>query len=382
MGVTVCLLTIATATLHSQPSLDFRRIAVDWSTITLYIQVKCGNDIQYGLTKNNFQIRENDIPIEEFEVWAPDQYRHCSFSIDIGIDRSYRASETLDLAKSHGRTMVRQMDGGSDEAAIMSWDTNVKLEAALTSDTTNLLTTIDQLQSGNGKAVWTGVIKLIEHVIVFGENECRAIILISDGNSLNDKDITVADVIDKAIQNKLRIFTIGIGDDVNQADLQQIATDTGGKFFLDPSVEQVRNIIKDIGTYLWGPIIENEIEYISTCPDGVRRNVDLTLNLCAGTDTKRKSYKASKDTTRLEQIPITLEERQAFRGERFVMPVLFHSMLTYPVSPFQFRVLYDTSFLKLRNVQLSAGIRRDSTFWNITANGVDVFVTKNSYFKS
>jgi hypothetical protein len=79
-------------------------------------------------------------------------------------------------------------------------------------------------------------------------NPVRAIVLLSDGRS-SAGDTPVSELIARAQQEQIRVFTIGFGD-LNPGPLRRLAEETGGAFFSDPDAQSLSLIFERIASVL------------------------------------------------------------------------------------------------------------------------------------
>lgn len=369
----------------AQPTLDFRRIIVEWPTINLWFQVRCANDVRYDFTKGNFKVVENGVPIGEFELWCPDPNEHCCISVALVIDRSGSMSwgnpSGMEGAKAGSKAFVDAMDGGCDEATLISFASTVSVDVFMTNDRDLLKAGIDALVPIGGTAVWDGGVAGVNELVNNGTQACRAVILLTDGED-NSSSNTPADIIALALSNKIRVFTIGLGTSINEADLQQIATDTGGKFYLAPNPSQLIAIYNEISTIIGGNWLECKIWYTAKCPDGTRRNVDLTLlNLlgCPGPEqTKTKSYKAPRDTSQFTPLTIKLGQETVRGGQTANIPLILETSIDNELLQIStFKILFDETCCQYTGYEtkgyLLDGVPLDVS---LIAGGIQVKTTK------
>ncbi len=338
------------ATADAQPTLSFNRISVNWPTISLFVQVKCGSDLRLDLTTANFKIVENGIEIGDFTVSCPDPNRHCCISVALIFDRSgsmgWGSPSGLEGAKEAGKAFVDAMDpdgSGCDEATVVSFNQQVTVDVFMTNDKVLLKQGIDGLVANGNTAVWDAGVVGVQELVNNGTQECRAVILLTDGED-NSSTNTPDDVIALALNNKIRIFTIGLGTGINDADLQRIATDTGGKYYKAPNPSVLVGIYKEISTIIGGGFYECEITYQAKCMDGTRRNVDLTLMRllgCPGTDTKTKSYRAPRDTTTFDPVTIRLGTETVTGGQTVDIPLYLDTPINEIFNKCTFKILFD-----------------------------------------
>ncbi len=141
--------------------------------------------------------------------------------------------------------------------AVVKYDSRVVDECNLTTDKT-LLTQNMSKTPYEKMASATALLDALDHAIdllkASADYENKFIILLTDGCE-NASLVTKKYVIEKAIQNNIRIFTIGLGEYVSEGYLKSIAHNTQGSYYriynsenLDWIYQDVRNKIKNYYT--------------------------------------------------------------------------------------------------------------------------------------
>ncbi|NOY05827.1 MAG: VWA domain-containing protein, partial [Chlorobi bacterium] len=339
------------------PRLDFRRIdAFQFPDITLYVSVKCNGEARFNLTRDNFTIKENGKIITDFEVICPDPLVHCCISVALVFDRSGSMNGNgIQQEKHAGKVFVDMMDGLCDEATVVSFASNVTVDVFMTNDKDLLKAGIDGMVASGATALWdgagTGVMELINN----GVNECRAVIVLTDGGENSSTQYTLDDVIALAQANKIRVFTIGLGNGVVEPPLQQLARETGGVYYHAPSGDQLEAIYREISTIISQYFQECQIIYKSNCPDGSTRTIEVTVGSpvpigpdprlkqgpCPGTDTKVKIYKAPFDPSQFKDINIKLGEVDVLGGEEVEVPLILEDYIDDYFNKATFKVMFD-----------------------------------------
>ncbi len=340
--------------LRGQPYLAFGRIIVNWPEIRLNYIVRCGSDLRLDLTKANFRILEEGREIGDFEVRCPDPSRHCCLSVALAIDKSsgmrYGSPSALSIAQSYAYAFIDAMDpdgSGCDEAAIVTFDTLSTPPETMINDKIQLKLMIDGLTAGGDSRIWDGAMAGLEEIVYNGTQECRALILLTGGVD-NSSRASPDDVIELALNNKLRVYTIGLGAGLREDDLQRIAADTGGKYYRAPQPGVLAGIYKEIVTLPVNWDGDCEIIYNSRCPDRSLRRVDLTLlNLpgCPGSDTGTKWYRPPLDTTGFTPVLFIAAPDTVPSNGFFSSPLLIASPAGRLIPPLETDFLFDTTKL-------------------------------------
>lgn len=363
----VLAMLLGTMQMQAQPNLNFKRIVVNWPTIELYFAVGCNGQPAYDLKKADLRLRENGIPIEDFTLFCPDVNVRCAISVSLVFDASGSMSGTGNAgAKQAGATFINLMDGTLDEATVIYFNTQVTIAQQMTTIKPLLLASVDGLPASGGTAVWDGCYAGIIELINNGVNQCRAVIVLTDGGD-NSSTRTPAEIISLANRNRIRVYTVGLGSSINATELELIALLTGGRYYQTPNAGQIAAIYSEIAHIIFRHFEECVLTYRVACADGGMRTVELeTRDYCGGTDVKTKNYRAPLDSTTFSSMHMSLGDGVALGGKRVVVPLNVDEVLsTTNFYPFTFTLKYDTSALRF--------ISASTPPWGLLAStGVDV----------
>ena len=357
IAVTICLFLFALQGTEAQPNLNFKRITVNWPTVALYFSVGCNGAPAYNMTKSDFTIVENGVPVPDFTLWCPDPSIKCAISMALVFDASgSMQGQGNTSAKAAGRAFIDEMDGVIDEATIIWFNTQVNIAQQMTTLKPLLYAAVDGLPASGGTALWDGAYAGIVELINNGVNQCRGVIVMADGAD-NGSSRTPAEVISLANRNRIRVFTVGLGPSVNANLMEQVALLTGGRYYQTPNATQMAAIYAEITTIIFQGFQECVITYERDCADGGMRTVELSLvNFCGGTDTKTKTYRAPLDSTDFSDLFMRIGDVAGSQNSEVTVPI---DLLT-PVNqkqfyPLAFTLLYDTTYLKFKSIDTPLG---------------------------
>ena len=96
-----------------------------------------------------------------------------------------------------------------------------------------------------GMALYDGVYKGLELTQSEDQLRSRAVIALTDGSD-NSSTYTYNNVTTYANQEKLTIYTVGLGSSVSEDILKDMAADTNGLYFLAPDSSQLQDIYEII----------------------------------------------------------------------------------------------------------------------------------------
>lgn len=129
-----------------------------------------------------------------------------------------------------------------DRGAVVDFDSSARLFQSLTSDKAALKAAIDRINSSGGTNIAAGV-RLGITALAPSDDPLRGkiMILLTDGVGSWDPSL-----IGVAVAERITIYTIGLGSGVNQAQLQSIATGTGGQYFHVANAADLPDVFREI----------------------------------------------------------------------------------------------------------------------------------------
>jgi VWFA-related protein len=144
------------------------------------------------------------------------------------------AGEPLDEAKVAGKALISQL-ADDDQAAVVAFGSQVQVTQAFTPDKAVLEAAIDGLVLGGDTALYGGVQTSAQLATESGLPR-NAIVLLSDGYDFgglsavgHDESLSLAE------ESGALVLTVGLGGDIDQAYLSQLAAAGRGQFLLAPA---------------------------------------------------------------------------------------------------------------------------------------------------
>jgi Ca-activated chloride channel homolog len=138
---------------------------------------------------------------------------------------------------------VEQLQLPDDRAALVSFNDQAALEQELTGDKALLLGKLDALRTQTGTRIDLGLDVATRELTgpraVPANN--RVIVLLTDGRPTGVENAAVVAAADAAKAAGIRLYTIGLGNDLDADLLRQIATSPRG-FFSAPSAADLAGI--------------------------------------------------------------------------------------------------------------------------------------------
>jgi hypothetical protein len=132
--------------------------------------------------------------------------------------------------------------GGKDRAGLITFDDSASLRARLTYDKAQVKAALGSVGASGGTDI-TRPMRLALGLLGAGSSlppTEQAIVLLTDGDGDYDRSLT-----ESARQSGVVVYTVGLGSATDEALLDEIATQTGGKFFLALSAGDLVGIFRD-----------------------------------------------------------------------------------------------------------------------------------------
>ena len=163
-----------------------------------------------------------------------------------------------------------QFDAG-DLVELTSFSTGVCLEQEFSDDAATLTNDINNLVTGDMTSLYDALYTAVERVAA--QNGARCVIAFTDGND-NYSNCTKEDVVNVANRYHVPVFIIGIGS-IDYADVNDIATQTGGMYYNVSDVTSMDKIYEEIYQ------MEKQL-YLVEFEDNTGATVGDTANIQAG----------------------------------------------------------------------------------------------------
>ena len=106
----------------------------------------------------------------------------------------------------------------------------------------DLADAVNALTTGGSTAVFDAAGEGMDSLVTAPDP--KVVVLFSDGVSNSDQRYSISQVINRAQQEQIVLYTIGLGVDSN--NLRQLATETGGKYYFAPTAKDMGDIYGEI----------------------------------------------------------------------------------------------------------------------------------------
>ena len=206
---------------------------------------------------------------------------NVAYSVVLVIDTSTSMSgRPLENTKEAAQLLIDQL-GPDDPVAIMTFDTQVRVEQDFTINRTMLRETIDGLFPRGQTALYQAAFDAIE-LATQAPTTRRVVVLLSDGAEFGGHSQVGRDAA--RVEAGLRgvpIYTIGLGFGIDRTYLQELATGTNAQNFESPTPDELLGIFSELSGLL-------RSQYLITVNldvpfDGTEYPFELTVNTPFGT---------------------------------------------------------------------------------------------------
>jgi VWFA-related protein len=224
-----------------------------------------------GLQGNNFVLFEDGQLITPFVLTIPP----LQLPVSVGLVLDYSSSMipfTTDL-EAAAISFLDQLDFPNDEAEIIKFARNIYVTQAFTTNKPLLVSAVNSVfpdvRSGTSfyDAVWQSIDNTAART-----NSRLAVIAVSDGDDQQSTN-TLDELIAHAVEKGVPVFTIGIGT-VNAEQMQRLARETGGQYFLAPASSDLQAVYLQISQILSNQYL---IEYTTPSSGGNTVSLDVEV---------------------------------------------------------------------------------------------------------
>ncbi|MCO5187096.1 MAG: VWA domain-containing protein [Anaerolineae bacterium] len=224
-----------------------------------------------GITTSGFTVYEDGEPVEDVSIAQITTDENIQIMLVLDISGSMQ--DSLDELKQSAIGLFDSLDE-RDEVGIIAFSvledgSRVDLsdpfpqlgpnEHDITHDKGALINFVNQLQiePNAGTPLYDAMWKGIRMMGSETDSDRHAVIVMTDGvdkgRSANEDGSLIADqstVIEAARQEQVPVFTIGLGNDIDEVFLQRVATMSGGTFQITPDAAQLEGLFTDIARQL------------------------------------------------------------------------------------------------------------------------------------
>jgi len=220
-------------------------------------------------------------------------------SASLVLDYSYSVLAVQNDIETSATLFLNSLNPLSDEANVIKFASEVREAIGFTpiSNITALQNAIvaPYTDPTNATKLFDAVVLATDKLMVRLADNRRCAIVVSDGEDIiNSGPASTADlddVIADALDNKVFVFTIGLGNPIITDVLQRMAFETGGQYFETPDSAELNTIYAQITQILNG---QYEITFTTTKALGSTNSLKVVatdpLSTLTGEDTESAIY--------------------------------------------------------------------------------------------
>jgi len=248
-----------------------------------------------GLQAGDFDIREDGSKVERFEIGPAGGGIRLVLVID--TSGSMGAEGKMNAVKEATESLIQGL-GAEDQVALVSFNQTPKVEINLTPDLTAVQNFVALLGpvSGSGTCMWDAAYEAVQIASAI-EPGRRAVILLTDGiDELPEggpcSQKTLDDLVGLATDTTVRVplFTVGVGNRVNEQDLARVADLTGGRVYLAENASKVLGLFDVLGEQLRAGY---SLRYVSAAASG-EHNLFIQVDHGGARDQDSRRFRAAE----------------------------------------------------------------------------------------
>jgi Ca-activated chloride channel family protein len=197
------LLTLSTGRLHGQEGFRFRS-GVDLVNVTATVTDGTGR-FASGLTQADFLVYEDERPVDITHFSA----ERVPVSLGIVLDTSgSMLGDKMENALAAIERFLERLLSPDDEVFVYGFSSDVELLQDWTTNRGAVSASLRRVRAAGGTAIYDAMVEAVP-MAHRGQNQKKAIVLISDGNDTNSQ-ASIRDVREVVRQTEVLVYAIGI----------------------------------------------------------------------------------------------------------------------------------------------------------------------------
>lgn len=152
--------------------------------------------------------------------------------------------------QSAKQAIIEMLDrlSASDRASVIGFSDRVRSGKDYTTDRVQLRSELTNLKSSGETALFDAVVRACESVT---KEDCdrKVVVALSDGKD-NSSAISYAECLRRVEASGVSVYTIGLGRDITETQLQEIASKSGGRYFAAATATDLQSIYQSIAENL------------------------------------------------------------------------------------------------------------------------------------
>ncbi len=261
--------------------------AVNYPTVKVMFSVSGADGLPVtGLDQGTIKVAENGRDQTLASAYSP-RNGTTPLAVLLAFDTSggMKDDGKLDQAKGAAKAFIAQMRP-VDKLGLVQFDSAVSVAAPFTGDRAVLTRKVDGLTAQGNTRLYDALSLAINEAA--GAEGSKAVVLLTDGQD-TESVVDLGQVQALAREKGIRIYAIGVGGDIDERVLTQIARTSGGAFYKAPAANDIAAAFKLMSDQLRN---RYEVSYSAAAPaaPGTKMELEVSAATPGGATTGRASY--------------------------------------------------------------------------------------------
>jgi len=233
------------------------------------------DDPDHGLAEIKAELRALEAKVDK--IWRclsglritweelPGKVARVPVDVMLAIDSSgsMKTNDPRRLRIATAESFVEQLDPQRDQAGVVSWDNDIDFVQPLTGDLALVEQRIERVDASGATNLNVGLSAAIDEFLRGRPGVKRVIIFLTDGDGTYTFSGQPGSPAALARGKGITIYAIGLGSAPSRKKLEDMASATGGRFYIAPTAEDLRQIYEEISKQL---VVPAERVLKMTCP--------------------------------------------------------------------------------------------------------------------
>lgn len=261
----------------SGPSLNVVDVStVNYPTIKVTFEALDSDGVPIaGLDRSDFAVSENGQPrtvISGYSMTGSSQALDVMLVLDTSV--TMKNDGKLGQVQAAAEAFVDQMRP-VDQVGLIQFDTQLTQASPFSGDKAMLKRKITGLTAQGNTRIYDALVLALNQTAP--ETGSKAVVLMTDGQD-TESAASLDQVLGLIHYTGIRVYTIGIGSDVDQGVLREIAQASGGHFYTAPTAADIGNAFRLMSSQL-----RSRYQVIYSSPATAAKGSTMTLSLTAKT---------------------------------------------------------------------------------------------------
>jgi VWFA-related protein len=271
-------------------------VSVDFPIVTLRLKVPSPKPLslepsQVRLTDNNLAVAEASVSGSTARQW-----------LVLLLDRSSSLENVIAEVRKSAKTFVAALPQDL-RIAVITFASDIDINQDFTQNRRDLEKSIDSIRSWGGTVLYDASFLACEQLYYQSDpRDLRTLVLFTDGRDETPvgrrrmSTRTFEEVLTLAERKKIRIVTVGLGDEIDENILKGMASSTGGFYLHAPNPKELYGVYRQISQRMRQER-HFTVSFVSPQPmkDGGPHHVKLELQLPWGLETTVTHFDAPLD---------------------------------------------------------------------------------------